>query len=167
MLRSKQKHCEYSARQVVVIHFICALEGAGLISVETVIISFIHHKELATSSASYLLRTSHRRLNIYRPRVWVHNIYIIYIYIYTWHHSEALTARWRRLNNFRFHCYESSSSWNGTMSLTTAGASPHRLAFATRRRANNISTWSHFSASVLTIHVCVDFAWGAFVVNAA
>jgi len=41
--------------------------GRGLslwpISMETVIISFIHHEELTTSSASYLLRTSHTRLS--------------------------------------------------------------------------------------------------------
>jgi len=54
-----------------------------LYSMETVVISFIHHEELTTSSASYLLRMSPKCLKIERPRVWVHNINIyIYIYIY-------------------------------------------------------------------------------------
>jgi len=61
----------------VAFRFTGALEGAGLISVETVIISFNHHEELTTSSASYSSRTSHTH-----PRVWVHNSNIIYIYIY-------------------------------------------------------------------------------------
>jgi len=43
-------------------------EGRGLspwlVSVEIVIMSFIHHEELTTSSALYSLRTSNKRLDI-------------------------------------------------------------------------------------------------------
>jgi len=39
-------------------------------------------EEINTISASYLLWTSHKRCNIKRPRVWVHPINIVYIYLY-------------------------------------------------------------------------------------
>ncbi|TNN33032.1 hypothetical protein EYF80_056809 [Liparis tanakae] len=43
--------------------FPCA-ESLGAYVVCAVLISFIQHEELTTSSASYVLRTSHKRLNI-------------------------------------------------------------------------------------------------------
>jgi len=49
--------------------FIRASEGAGLISVETVIISFIRREELTSSSASYSLRTSRISASIVTTRV--------------------------------------------------------------------------------------------------
>jgi len=62
-----------------------ARRGAGLNSVSRLRKDRYHllhpPESLTTSSASYLLWTSHTRLNIQRPRVWF--ITLIYIYIYS------------------------------------------------------------------------------------
>jgi len=114
------------ARQVI--RVILALGGGAYLSGFTpwkqLSSPLIHHEELTTSSALYLLRTSHKRLNIERPRVWVHNINIICIYSY-------MASPVGSHSSVTFTDYV----WI-TVSSSDARASQRWLAFATGSRTN-------------------------------